>query len=139
MNTASEDIKDVLVAASHGTFKATSGWGIYIGLQPDTPNTTITLMDVGGTAPGIYADRSHDPTHYPEVQIQVRGAVGGYNTAQTKIEAIETTLLGKATWDVGTVKYAGVVVVNEIEFVEFDKKKRPVWVQIVRAIREDNA
>jgi len=54
MNPTTIDLKDVLEANSVGVFGASSGWGIYIGFEPESPDTTITLYDTGGNNPFYY-------------------------------------------------------------------------------------
>lgn len=136
VNPVTEDIKDLLVASSLGTFAATSGWGIFLNVEPNTPDTTITLYDTGGPPPGGYANRSIHPTLYSSFLVRVRG--NGYTAAHAKLQAIVRNLKEQAPFNTsGLVHYAGILRTSDILFLERDDQKRFVWVCNFQAVRKD--
>ena len=82
-------IKDLLETESVGTFAALTGFGIFIGKQPDANDTSIVITNTGGEAPNpkFLLD-------FPSVQVMVRGAKGGYQAAFAKAVAVQDALLG---------------------------------------------
>lgn len=132
MSDVCVDLKDVLETASIGTFAATSGWGIYISKEPDTPDTTITLYPYGSPVepnPKFLID-------YLNVQARIRGDVQGYAAAQTKAQAVKDALLGLTAQTVNTSKYIGVWMNTDIFLLRYDDNDRPILVINFRVIRE---
>jgi hypothetical protein len=135
MNPMSEDIKDKLVAAGLGTFAATTGWGIFINSEPDSPNTTITIYDGPGPEPDEVMDSSQKPLLHPTVQVRVRDTT--YLAARTKMDAVVTALRRLAPWTVGAdCRYLNVFQSSEPLFLLKDQKDRFVWVVDFRATRK---
>lgn len=121
---ASVNCKDILVTAGIGTFGATSGWGIYISREPDSPHTCVTVYDVGGLTP--------DPKwrlDYPSVQVRVRGAPNGYIDASTKAQAVKDALLGITPQTINTDNIRGIVAIGDIAFLSYDEQRRPIFTQ----------
>jgi len=86
------DIKDVLVAGSIGTFEATSGWAICIGVMPKDPDTVVLVTASGGLP--------SDPKwllDYPAVQVRVRGPKGNWQSGRQKAEDVKNLLLGRTS------------------------------------------
>ena len=90
MDAPSEDIKDVLVAGGIGTFAATTGWCISIGLATDITDSMIILYDTTGGSPVICFDKTVAEMERAGLMIHVRAF--GYKTAHTKLMAIMTLL-----------------------------------------------
>lgn len=121
----SEGIKDILVAANIGKFADTSGWCINIGGWPDIPDTSILLNMTGGRSPF-----PHLRLNFPSVQIQVRGARGGYVKAFKKMQEIVDALLGipSGVPSVGFPDWwQGITQLGDAGFIGFDENKRPVF------------
>lgn len=132
MNAPSIDIKDLLVTGSLGTFAATSGWGIYIGGEPPSPDTCITIYDTGGPAPQPRAALDR-----PDFQIRVRGAQDGYNTAWDKANDIKNYLLGLAQQTVNSNLISGFIATSDVAFVARDEgKNRPIFTVNFRCTRQ---
>jgi hypothetical protein len=121
-NPTSIDVKDLLEAASVGTFAASSGWGIWIGKQPAKPDTSITLFDDGGFAPDpkFLLDR-------PTLRVLVRGSEWGYTGAYSKAQAVKDTLLGDDRQTVGGTLYVGIIMTGDIAFIQYDDNNRPIF------------
>ena len=131
MNPPSEDIKDLLVSAGIGTFAASSGWGIYIAEEPESPDTTITLYDTQGEAP--------DPAwliDYPRFMVRVRGEEDSYLATYAKALAVRDELNGIAPQTVNSTPYVGIWAMTDVTFVEFDDNRRPVFTVNFRIVRE---
>jgi hypothetical protein len=131
---AADDLATELSDAAVGTLAGTSGWGIYIGQEPDTapaPDTIITLYDMGGDPPNpkfLFEE--------PTVRIRVRGAVQGYAAAYAKCVGIKDALLGLASKTIATTLYVGVFQLSDILFLNTDDKNRPVFSMLFRVARE---
>ena len=132
--TPSIDMKDLLVAGGIGAFGGTAEWGIFIGREPDSPNShdhVITLYDTPGDPP--------DPKFlldYPRFQVRVRST--DYNDGFQKAEAIKSILLGLPSQVINGTRWVGVWVVIDTHFLYADEKGRAVFVTTYRSIREPN-
>lgn len=71
MKSASEDIKDMLVA--DGTLGLTSGTNLFIGKEPTNPINTVTIFD-GVSSPPQLTFTKGENYYYDAVQIRVRNA-----------------------------------------------------------------
>lgn len=134
MNPVSEDLKDKLVASGIGVFAAATGWGIFIGVEPEKLDTTITLYDTGGPKPETVQNRSVNPLRREGVQIRVRGT--GYKTAYTKMEAVINAIIGYGKFSVGVVRYKGLFRTSDVLFLEQDNTDHHIWVANFQAVRE---
>ena len=114
------DIKDMLVSASIGVFKAVSGWAIYVAEEPASPDTVVTVYDTGGqdSEPNILLD-------YPSVMVRVRGAPGDYAAAWSKAQAVKDALLGKSAATVNSTRYVGIWIRGDINYLGRDDNRRP--------------
>lgn len=132
MTPPSVDVKDLLVAAGLGTFAATSGWGIYVGSEPPTPDTCITIYDTGGPAPQPRA-----ALDMPDVQVRVRGASDDYLNAWDKANVIKNTLLGSAQQTVNSKRVGGFLATSDVAFIARDEgKNRPIFTVNFRFMRQ---
>lgn len=136
-NAPSVDIKDKLVSLGVGTFAATSGWGIYIGSEPDGPDvqdTVITLYDSSGGEP--------NPAWLldePHVQVRVRGSRADYTGAYDKAYEVLDALLGLPAETLGGTVYTGIWALNDPFLLGYDDSRRPVFTVNFRIVREPTA
>jgi len=130
MNPVTIDLKDILEANGVGTFGATNGWGIYIGFEPETPDTTITLYDTGGGSPlpNLLLD-------FPTIQTRIRGSVGDYEATYQKALEVRDVLLGLPSQTINGTLYDGVWANSDIIYLT-RTKDRPVFVINWRIARE---
>ena len=119
MNPFSEDVKNLIVAESLGTF----GTNLFISVMPDTPDACIGLYDYTAAPPDV----PDIGIEYPAVQVRVRGDVGGYRTAWEKAYSIKTILHGKHEYTVGSTKYLQITCESDIVYVGLDERKRPLF------------
>lgn len=87
MNPVSQDVKDMLEGAGLATFAATSGWGLYVGQQPDQPDDVITVYEGPDAST---ADPDND-LYNPTVQVRLRGT--DYLATLNKALAVRDELL----------------------------------------------
>lgn len=123
------NIKDLLVTNSVGTFASQVGWGIYIGKEPDKPDSVITLYDSGG--------ENADPKwllDFPHVQVRVRGSKGDYSGAYTKIKQCKDVLLGCPSLDLNGDRLVSFTSLGEINFLSYDQNERPLFTYNLRLI-----
>jgi hypothetical protein len=125
------DIKDELVGAGIGTFGASSGWGIYISLEPNRPHTTVTLYPGGFSLsnPKFLID---DVT----LQIRIRGAPNGYQAAMLKALDIRNALLGLPKKIINGTQYTGIWLNTDITLLKYDETERPILITNWRIVRE---
>jgi len=121
MNPVCEDIKDKMVTAGLGTFAATSGWGIYIAERPNKPDSTITLYDTGGQAPGYCMDRAKPELRLETFQIIIRATsyLGGYSKMQDIISALDQI----APWKVAAVDSADL----DVRYTTILRESEPIY------------
>lgn len=131
MTAPTVEVKDYLVAQGVGTFGATSGWAIYIGIEPEDPDTVITLYD----RPGDIANPKYS-LDYPRWQIRVRGTPNSYVATHGKAKEIKDVLLGLPPQNLGTTRYDGVFMVGDIFYLQADEKGRPIFITNWRGILE---
>jgi len=130
---AADDFATELSDAGVGTLAGTSGWGIYIGQEPDidVSEKVIVLYDAGGSPPNpkwLFEE--------PTVRIRIRGAVQGYAAGYTKCVEIKDALLGLSPKTIATTRYVGIVQISDILFLNNDDKNRPLFSMLFRAMRE---
>lgn len=100
MGSPADAVKDILVTAGIGAFGGTADWAIFISSAPDKPDPLIAIFDTGGATP--------NPkwlVDYPTVQVQVRGAQGGYQALYAKAKAVKDALLGYPSTDFNSLGY----------------------------------
>lgn len=133
------DLKDILTAASLsnaiGVFAATSGWGIYVGSEPDglnVPDTAITLYSTGSffpPSPVLYEE-------YATAQVRIRGAktAGGYAAAYQKALQVREAL---HTYNgiVNGTNYSGILCFTDITSIGRDQNNRPLLTLNLRSVR----
>lgn len=130
-NAPSVDVKNKLEADGVATFGATSGWAMYIGEEPDTPDQTVTLYDTtaGEPNPKWLQDEPH-------VQIRVRGTRADYTGAYDKVYQIMDLLLGLPQQTLGGTVYVGIWALGDPHLLGYDDNRRPVFTLNLRMVRE---
>jgi hypothetical protein len=68
MNAPSVDIKDFLVA---GGLSLTFGTNLFVGKEPESPDSCVTIFDTPGAPPDRYFNQSQKYDR-PSIQIRVR-------------------------------------------------------------------
>jgi hypothetical protein len=134
MNPTSEDIKDKLVAAGLGTFAATTGWSIAVGVEPESPDTTITIYDAGGPGGDKFLDETVHSYRHPAFQVRVRAPT--YTAASAKIEAIVDALEALAAWTAGGAGYGGVWLSSDVLSLGQDDHRRTRLVANFRTLKQ---
>lgn len=115
-------IRDLLVTAGVGVFAAQSGWGIFIGSEPDSPDTAITIYDSGGRDSDFMflVDR-------PSVQVRIRGETNGYSAAWSKAYDVFDNLLAIPAQVLNGDRWDGITTIGNINVIGYDEKRRPIF------------
>lgn len=117
---ASEHIKTLLA-----TYVGTTDWTIAIGIQPDKPDKTITIVDTAGLPP--------NPKYlldFPTVQVMVRGVVGEYLETSRIAHGCKDVLLGIQSQDVGGAgndRMVSITMLGDVAFIAQDRNARPTF------------
>lgn len=117
-----EHLADLLVAASVGARAAQSGWGIFAGKAPLTPDTVITLYNTGGLVP--------NPKwllDYPSIQAIIRGAKSGGAATYDKAREVRDTLLGCDSQTINGERLVAINMVGDIATLGFDDNNREMY------------
>ena len=122
MSSPAVGVKDLLVAASMGTFGGTSGWSINVGKLPTTPDTAIACVVTGGLPPS-----PKWLLNQPSVQVMIRGKANGYVDAENKARAIVDALLGAPTQTVGGDFWGGITQIGDVVHAGYDETNRPLF------------
>jgi hypothetical protein len=130
-NAPSDDILNYLSSAGVGTIGAPIGWALANSFEADTPNTHVTVYDVGGFAPD-----AHWLIDYPQIQVRVRGDIGEYGTAYAKIQEVKDAILGITQTTMGGTLYVGILQFGDINFIQYDEPGRPILTANFQIIRE---
>jgi len=123
MNIPSEDIKDILGASS--SLGLTFATDLFIGKEPDNPDSCVTLFDTGEFPPQLTSTKGEN-YYYPTVQIRVRNNV--YLTGYNLISDIRDVLhaLNHETWN-NTI-YELIECASGPEFLDWDENDRARFV-----------
>lgn len=117
MNAASEDIKDILVAAGVGIFKT----NLFIGTMPASPDANVTIRDTPWKPPELNYE-----IDYPGIQTLVRGARGQYTATQVKAVSVNTVLHGYQE-TINDTRYILVAAAHSPIYVGKDEQNRPMF------------
>jgi hypothetical protein len=112
MESPATQVKDILVGAGLGVFKAKGDWGINIGYHPDKPDNTITLTDTGGFIPDTQDEDK------PTVQVLVRAK--DYVAGWDRGSAIRDYLVAYADDSIQAF-----LLVSDLACIGVDETKRP--------------
>lgn len=131
MTAPSIGIKDLLVAASLGTFNTppSGAWPIYISKLPAEGDQCIAIFDTGGLDP--------DPKwllDYPDITVMVRAK--GFVDCNTKIRNICSKLHGLFSQVVNGDKWVSLVQQGGIANAGHDEKDRQLMTVSFRLIIE---
>ena len=110
------------IRALLATHVATSGWALETGMLPTTPDKVISLADTGGqpSNPKWLLD-------YPQLQVTVRGAVGGYIAAFAEAKAVKDIILGLPSQTINDDIWDGVLMTSDVAFIGKDENERPIF------------
>jgi hypothetical protein len=123
MNNPATAIKDLLETANVGEFAATTGWGLFVGKMPTTPDTVIACIVSGGqpSNPKYLID-------YPSVQVIIRGARNnGYEDAYNKATAVKDALLGLPSQVIEGDNWVAINQIGDIATLGFDANNCPMF------------
>lgn len=123
MNSASEDIKDMLDGES--SLGLTYGTDLFIGKEPSTPDNCVTIFDTSSFPPM----RAVDPTvkyYYSSVQIRVRNKryLDGYAVARNIFDSLHNR--AQEMWN-GTL-YTVIQAAGEPALLDWDGNNRPRFI-----------
>lgn len=122
MNAAKE-VATILASAGVATLgPQTSGWSLFVGYQPESPDDTITVYNTGGERP-----LPHLLIDFPTVQVAVRASPGGYEEGYSKIWAAREALLGYPSADGVDGRIASIIVTGDIFQLGRDERARPLF------------
>jgi len=94
-----------------------TGWTLYLGWLPSTPDLTISVFEAGGYGtPDDHAIENLQQT----IQVRIRGQKLGYEVARTKWQSMFDALHGAAP---GTCIYA--MALQDGPTVWYDESERP--------------
>lgn len=130
MNVPSEDIKDYLVAES--SLDLTFGTNIFIGVEPTTPDNTVTIFDLMGDMPEMTFDGN---SHYYRPSIQIRVRNNDYRAGWELIDDIKDTLHGLGPLVINSTTYTLIECVLEPGFLERDENERFKFVTTINLQR----
>lgn len=115
-------VKDKLVAANIGVWKASTGWNISIGKLPSKPDTAVAVI----LGPGLEANPKY-LLDYPSVQVLVRGDTNGYVAATEKIQKVKDVLLGLHSQDVNGDRWVQVNAIGDIIPLGYQDNDKPMF------------
>jgi len=121
MNAPSVDIREMLEAYGESSGVSVDfATAVFIGHEPDLPNTSITIFDAGAYPP-LLGLTTHG-YEYPAVQIRVRST--RYLDGWAIIEEIKQALHGRAqeTWN--GVLYSMIRCSNGPALLDYDDRNR---------------
>ncbi len=136
MNQVTEDMKNLLVSASVGSFGASTGWTINVGVEPVKPTTAITLYDTGGSQPGYTFDNSIEPVRGDQFQIRVRSK--DYKDGYAKILECVKVLAQVGMFSVSNVLYHNIFQMSEIASIGQNESNQFIWTVNMKVVREEN-
>ena len=115
-----DGIRDLLVAASVGVFASQSDWGIFIGPEPTSPDTSITIREfaAGAPMPKWLID-------FPSAQVMIRGAPGGYQAAKLKARDVLNNLHSIPSQDLNGDRWDGIIAQSGPGYLGKDDNNRP--------------
>lgn len=131
MSLTHEDLSTILANEGIGVEGASSGWGLFIDKEPDSPDSAITLYHVGGQPnPKFLLDENM------LVQVRVRGDKSDTPGALSKIEEIQKKIVGRPPEVINGNQYVGFWVSTGVLSLGEDDNNRPRYVINFRITRE---
>lgn len=102
-----------------------TGWGLFVGIMPATPDKAIAILDSGGFEgiPNLLVD-------YPSIQVRVRGAQAplnkdGYTEAYLKAREVRDHILGMSNAPTEFTELDGCTERGHLISLGYDDNKRP--------------
>lgn len=130
MNTA-RNVAHLLENQNFGTFANTGAWAISIGLEPDRPDSAITIYDTGGDSPDT------DEMDLNRLTFQVRVRARDYVLAYAKMKEIRAYLISRGTKTINSTRYIGIYVTSDVASLGLDDNKRQVLTCNFRTISQE--
>ena len=133
MTSPAKEIADYLNTQITGL---TSGTNLFIGSEPNTPASVVTVYDSGGFAPDQTMDGSYF-VNRPTVQVRVRNA--SYTTGRAQPETIRDTLRQVVRQTLGS-DYYGIFLISDIVHlgkITTNTGLAHVWTLNFQLIKED--
>lgn len=120
MNSASEDIKKILVEDS--SLGLIFGTDLFKAREPKKPDNCVTIFDTSTQAPQLTMAGKGEDYEYTSVQIRIRNLkfVTGWNLA----EAIKTSLHGTAQETVNGTLYSVIYCSSGPALLDWDENNR---------------
>lgn len=122
-----DDVASLLVAASLGTVQQ----DIFLGAQPDSPETTITLYETGGWN---VPDCPDENLEYPTFQARVRNA--DYDAGKVVLKGFKASLNWQHETIINGVRYLLILQRDEPRCWGMDSQRRWEWTQNFEVIKE---
>ena len=127
--SSAQDIAEHLDDNGIGTLAGQSGWGIFVGKEPVSPDTCITVYDTGGTM-GNPDGEMYDPT----IQVRVRTHV--YPDGYSKAAQIRDLLILPTSFYSDNWLYTGVWLVSDVAKIGTDDNGRELFTVNFRLMRQ---
>ena len=118
MNATTIDIKDLLTEDS--SLALVFGENLFIGLEPDSPSTCVTLFDTFG-----FSDLTLDALKYEFPTIQIRVRAKTYDEVMSLALQIDEYLHGKHQETVNGTYYGLIQNNGGPALLDYDVKNRP--------------
>jgi hypothetical protein len=81
-----DDIATHLETGSPTIVGGSTGWTLFKGLMPDSPDQAVALYETGGPPPG--QEKGGTRLSEPTFQVRVRAGAHDYSAARTKIQEV---------------------------------------------------
>lgn len=119
MASPQDDIATLLEGAGVGAKGPGTGWRIFIGGLPASPDSVIVVERSGGLPPNPkYA------LDFPQIQVIVRGAAGETQSVDAKAEEVKRALLGISPQTGAFGKVWGITLLSDIAPLGRDEHDR---------------
>jgi len=117
MNSPAHDVALYLASVGVGPFASAADWAINVGAEPNSPDRTITLYDVGGGD----ADTDELDVFVNYIQVRTRGA---YAEAYAKQRAIRQFLIHPMKINADTSIFTAIDLTSDVGSLGMDNNNR---------------
>lgn len=126
-------VAQLLAVADIGAFnsQAANDWSINVGIEPATPNRTITVYDTGGEGPDT------DEMDVDRKTIQVRVRAHSRAEASAKIHEVRTYLLTRNEKIHGVTRLFGAFVTSDAAEIGRDDNGRALFTVNFRTLSNE--
>lgn len=121
---------------TQGLVGGSTGWQLFEGFVPATPDQVVVLLDAPSGEPREYAYLLRRPHFQVFVRGMPRTDGDGYTTAKTQHEAILAALDGLVGQTLSGVLYPYIWAIGGLSGVVWDVNQRPEFRQNYRCARE---